>query len=57
VDTEVKRIVAYSTVSQIGFIFLGLAIGTAPGAAGALLYILAHGLAKAAVQLMPGVIR
>ena len=34
VDTDFKRIVAYSTVSQIGFIFLGLATGSALGALG-----------------------
>ena len=29
--TDLKRIIAYSTVSQIGFIFMGLAIGNAIG--------------------------
>jgi formate hydrogenlyase subunit 3/multisubunit Na+/H+ antiporter MnhD subunit len=56
VDTDIKRIVAYSTVSQIGFIFLGLATGSALGAAGALLYILMHGLAKAGLFLSAGII-
>ncbi len=54
IDTDFKRIVAYSTVSQIGFIFLGLATGTPLGAAGALLYILMHGLAKAGLFLSAG---
>ena len=27
IDTDMKRIIAYSTVSQIGFIFLGFAVG------------------------------
>jgi NADH:ubiquinone oxidoreductase subunit 5 (subunit L)/multisubunit Na+/H+ antiporter MnhA subunit len=56
VETDIKRIVAYSTVSQIAFIFLGLATGTAAGAVGALLYILMHGLAKAGLFLSAGVI-
>lgn len=56
VDTDIKRIVAYSTVSQIGFIFLGLATGSALGVAGALLYILMHGLAKAGLFLSAGII-
>jgi NADH:ubiquinone oxidoreductase subunit 5 (subunit L)/multisubunit Na+/H+ antiporter MnhA subunit len=56
VDTDLKRIVAYSTVSQIGFIFLGLSTGSALGAAGALLYILMHGLAKAGLFLSAGII-
>ena len=45
-ETDLKRIIAYSTVSQIGFIFLGLAIGNEIGVVGALLYIMMHGLAK-----------
>jgi len=56
VDTDFKRIVAYSTVSQIGFIFLGLATGSAVGAVGALLYILMHGLAKAGLFLSAGIV-
>ena len=31
IETDIKRIVAYSTVSQIAFIFLGLAMGNAVG--------------------------
>jgi NADH:ubiquinone oxidoreductase subunit 5 (subunit L)/multisubunit Na+/H+ antiporter MnhA subunit len=56
VETDIKRIVAYSTVSQIAFIFLGLATGSPLGAAGALLYILMHGLAKAGLFLSAGII-
>jgi NADH:ubiquinone oxidoreductase subunit 5 (subunit L)/multisubunit Na+/H+ antiporter MnhA subunit len=56
VETDIKRIVAYSTVSQIAFIFLGLATGSALGAVGALLYILMHGLAKAGLFLSAGII-
>ena len=56
VETDFKRIVAYSTVSQIGFIFLGFAMGNAVGAAGALLYILMHGLAKAGLFLSAGIV-
>jgi formate hydrogenlyase subunit 3/multisubunit Na+/H+ antiporter MnhD subunit len=56
VDTDFKRIVAYSTISQIAFIFLGLASGTALGAVGALLYILMHGLAKAGLFLSAGIV-
>ena len=56
VETDIKRIVAYSTVSQIAFIFLGLATGTAAGAVGALLYILMHGLAKAGLFLSAGIV-
>ncbi len=56
IDTDLKRIIAYSTVSQIGFIFLGLAIGNEIGVTGALLYIMMHGLAKGGLFLCAGIV-
>jgi len=56
IDTDMKRVIAYSTVSQIGFIFLGFAIGGEIGIAGALLYILMHGLAKGGLFLCAGIV-
>jgi NADH:ubiquinone oxidoreductase subunit 5 (subunit L)/multisubunit Na+/H+ antiporter MnhA subunit len=56
VETDMKRIIAYSTVSQIAFIFLGLAVGGSVGVAGALLYILMHGLAKGGLFLCAGIV-
>ncbi|MDD5128396.1 MAG: NADH-quinone oxidoreductase subunit L [Candidatus Omnitrophica bacterium] len=56
VETDLKRIIAYSTISQIGFIFLGLSIGSPIGVAGGLLFILMHGLAKAGLFLCAGVV-
>ncbi len=55
-ETDIKRLIAYSTVSQIGFIFFGLATGSVIGVAGGLLYILMHGLAKAGLFLSAGII-
>jgi proton-translocating NADH-quinone oxidoreductase chain N len=56
VDTDLKRIIAYSTISQIGFIFLGFSIGNEIGIAGSLLYILMHGLSKAGLFLCAGIV-
>ncbi|MFA5101008.1 MAG: proton-conducting transporter membrane subunit, partial [Candidatus Omnitrophota bacterium] len=56
IDTDFKRIVAYSTISQIGFIFLGLSTGNTVGIVGGLLYILMHGLAKAGLFLCAGIV-
>lgn len=56
VETDIKRIIAYSTVSQIGFIFLGLSCGSIVGAAGGLLYILMHSLAKGGLFLCAGIV-
>jgi len=56
IETDFKRIVAYSTISQIGFIFFGLSIGNEVGIVGGLLYILMHGLAKAGLFLCAGIV-
>jgi formate hydrogenlyase subunit 3/multisubunit Na+/H+ antiporter MnhD subunit len=56
IETDLKRLIAYSTVSQIAFIFLGLSTGNIIGATGALLYILMHGLAKGGLFLCAGIV-
>jgi len=55
-ENDIKRIIAYSTVSQLAFILLGLSCGTMVGAAGGLLYILMHSLAKGGLFLCAGII-
>ena len=56
VETDLKRIIAYSTISQLGFIFLGLAVGGEVALAGGLLYILMHSLAKGGLFLCAGIV-
>ncbi|MDD5596245.1 MAG: NADH-quinone oxidoreductase subunit L [Candidatus Omnitrophica bacterium] len=56
IETNLKRIIAYSTISQIGFIFFGLAVGNEMAITGALLYILMHGIAKAGLFLCAGIV-
>lgn len=56
VETDIKRIIAYSTVSQIAFIFLGLGTQTEIGVAGAMLFILMHAVAKGGLFLCAGII-
>jgi proton-translocating NADH-quinone oxidoreductase chain N len=55
-ETDLKRLIAYSTISQIAFIFLGFASGTEIGVAGGLLYILMHGIAKGGLFLCAGIV-
>jgi len=55
-EQDLKRIIAYSTVSQIGFIFLGLSTGNSLSLAGGLLYILMHSLAKGGLFLCAGIV-
>ncbi len=56
VENDFKRILAYSTVSQIGYIFLGFSVYTPDGISGSLLFILMHGLAKAGLFLCAGIV-
>ncbi|MBN1439110.1 MAG: NADH-quinone oxidoreductase subunit L [Anaerolineales bacterium] len=56
VENDLKRILAYSTISQIGYIFLGLSVSGPIGIAGSLLYILMHGLGKAGLFLCAGIV-
>ncbi|MCR4962691.1 MAG: NADH-quinone oxidoreductase subunit L [Firmicutes bacterium] len=56
VENDIKRIIAYSTISQLAFILLGLSTGTMIGAAGGLLYILMHSLAKGGLFLCAGIV-
>ena len=39
---EMKRMLAYSSISQAGYMLIGIAIGTAPALAGATLQVFAH---------------
>jgi proton-translocating NADH-quinone oxidoreductase chain M len=55
-ENDLKRILAYSTVSQIGYIFLGFTMMNASGVSGSLLFILTHGLAKAGLFLCAGIV-
>lgn len=45
------RMVAYSSVAQIGCIFLGIALGTEAGMAAAVYYLMAHSAAKSMLFL------
>ncbi len=51
---ELKLMLAYSTISHIGYIFLGINASTADGIAGAMYHMLDHGLAKACMFLCAG---
>ncbi len=55
-ENDIKRIIAYSTVSQIGYIFLGISVGGGLAAAGGILYILMHGISKAGLFLCAGIV-
>ena len=48
VQANLKRMLAYSTVSHVGFLFLGLAGGSAAGYAAAMFYALSYAIMAAA---------
>jgi multicomponent Na+:H+ antiporter subunit D len=53
---KVKRILAYSTVSHIGYIVLGFGLATPAGLAAAFFHIIAHALLKAGLFLSVGAV-
>ncbi len=51
-QSEMKRLLAYSSISQAGYMLLGVAVATAPALAGATFQIFAHVLLKAGAFLV-----
>ena len=45
-ETHIKRMVAYSSVAQIGYIYMGIGMGTGVGMVAACFHILAHAFTK-----------
>lgn len=53
---HLKRLLAYSTISELGCILMGVALLSPDGTAGAALTVVAHGLAKGALFLAAGLL-
>jgi multicomponent Na+:H+ antiporter subunit D len=51
---DLKRMLAYSSVSQIGFVLLGIGMGTAYSTTAALAYLVNHAMAKSMLFLTTG---
>ena len=56
VQTDVKKLVAYSSVAHLGFCVLGLAALNTTGISGSILYMINHGLSTGALFLCIGMI-
>lgn len=56
VQTDVKKLVAYSSVSHMGFIVLGIFSMTEEGMQGAMIQMVNHGLSTGALFLLVGMI-
>ena len=55
-QTDVKKLIAYSSVSHMGFVMLGLAAMTVQGMNGAVLQMFNHGTSTAMMFLLVGII-
>ncbi len=55
-QTDVKKLVAYSSVSHLGFVMLGLFALNSQGVQGAILQMVNHGLSTGALFLLVGMI-
>ncbi|MFF5501149.1 NADH-quinone oxidoreductase subunit M [Streptomyces roseolus] len=51
---DIKRLVAYASISHFGFIILGIFAMTSQGQSGATLYMVNHGISTAALMLVAG---
>jgi NADH-quinone oxidoreductase subunit M len=55
-QNDIKRLLAYSSMSQMGYLFVGIASSTALGISGSLMHYVSHGLGKAALFLSVGAV-
>jgi proton-translocating NADH-quinone oxidoreductase chain N len=54
IQTDVKRLLAYSTVANVGYIFLGVALNNLEGLTGSLFQILNHAIVKSLLFFCSG---
>ncbi|MGK2880908.1 MAG: NADH-quinone oxidoreductase subunit M [Mycobacterium sp.] len=53
-QTDVMRLIAYTSISHFGFIILGIFVMTSQGQSGSTLYMFNHGISTAALFLIAG---
>jgi NADH-quinone oxidoreductase subunit M len=56
VQTDAKKLIAYSSVSHLGFVILGIFSGTMAGLQGSIMQMVNHGLSTGALFLLVGMI-
>ncbi len=55
-QTDIKKLIAYSSVAHMGFVTMGIFAGNAQGMQGAIFQMLSHGLISGALFLCVGVV-
>jgi NADH-quinone oxidoreductase subunit M len=53
-QTDIMRLIAYTSISHFGFIILGIFVMTSQGQSGSTLYMVNHGISTAALFLIAG---
>jgi NADH-quinone oxidoreductase subunit M len=56
VQTDMKKLIAYSSIAHMGFVTAGIFAGTHQGIAGSIIQMLSHGLVSGALFLCVGVV-
>jgi NADH-quinone oxidoreductase subunit M len=56
VQDDIKRLLAYSSISQMGYIMLGIASVQIDGLSGSMLHYLSHGMGKGILFMVAGII-
>src|SRR5580692_6539127 len=56
VQTDMKKLIAYSSVAHMGFVTMGIFAGTAQGVEGAVFQMVSHGIVSGALFLCVGVV-
>lgn len=56
-QTDLKRLLAYSSISQIGYILMGVGFFTVAGVGAALFYTISHGIIKSSLFLAAGILK
>jgi NADH-quinone oxidoreductase subunit M len=56
-QNDLKAMIAYASVSHMGFVLLGLSTGSSVGFSGAVFQMLSHGLLSAGLFLIAGVVK
>ncbi len=56
-QTDLKRLVAYTSVSHMGFVLLGIFVGNMTALSGAVIQMLAHGVSTGALFIIVGMIQ
>ncbi|MBI1250192.1 MAG: NADH-quinone oxidoreductase subunit M [Alphaproteobacteria bacterium] len=55
-QTDIKKLIAYSSVAHMGFVTMGIFAGNAQGVQGAIFQMISHGVISAALFLCVGVV-